>query len=172
MAPLTRTFYATRHDGSVAASMKTAAGITDVHGRERTPLSPLSCLRRRTRHGATRDAAAATPQFHADRPVSALPLKYKFTYVDRLTPEFVPAALAFGSGIHGAAAARRPHWRRCRATSRATGTLRPNTRRSGSGRGTRRRACSTSPAGCWRCSTGARSLRPRSWGSSSRSTCR
>src|SRR2546428_6392411 len=32
------------------------------------------------------------------------PLKYKFTYVDRLAPEFVPAALAFGSGIHGAAA--------------------------------------------------------------------
>jgi PD-(D/E)XK nuclease superfamily len=32
------------------------------------------------------------------------PLKYRFTYVDRLTPEFVPAALAFGSGIHGAAA--------------------------------------------------------------------
>src|SRR6266498_4186117 len=32
------------------------------------------------------------------------PLKYKFTYVDRLEPEFVPAALAFGSGIHGAAA--------------------------------------------------------------------
>ena len=32
------------------------------------------------------------------------PLKYKFTYVDRLQPEFVPAALALGSGIHGAAA--------------------------------------------------------------------
>ena len=32
------------------------------------------------------------------------PLKYKFTYVDRQEPEFVPAALAFGSGIHGAAA--------------------------------------------------------------------
>ena len=32
------------------------------------------------------------------------PLKYKFTYVDRQKPEFVPAALAFGSGIHGAAA--------------------------------------------------------------------
>ena len=32
------------------------------------------------------------------------PLKYRFTYVDRLKPEFVPAALAFGSGIHGAAA--------------------------------------------------------------------
>ena len=32
------------------------------------------------------------------------PLKYKFTYVERLKPEFVPAALAFGSGIHGAAA--------------------------------------------------------------------
>ena len=32
------------------------------------------------------------------------PLKYKFTYVDHLEPEFVPAALAFGSGIHGAAA--------------------------------------------------------------------
>lgn len=31
-------------------------------------------------------------------------LKYKFTYVDRLEPEFVPAALAFGSGTHGAAA--------------------------------------------------------------------
>ena len=31
-------------------------------------------------------------------------LKYKFMYVDRLEPEFVPAALAFGSGIHGAAA--------------------------------------------------------------------
>jgi hypothetical protein len=27
-----------------------------------------------------------------------------FLYVDRLEPEFVPAALAFGSGIHGAAA--------------------------------------------------------------------
>ena len=32
------------------------------------------------------------------------PLKYRFTYVDRLGPDFVPAALAFGSGIHGAAA--------------------------------------------------------------------
>jgi putative RecB family exonuclease len=32
------------------------------------------------------------------------PLKYKFTYVERLEPDFVPAALAFGSGIHGAAA--------------------------------------------------------------------
>ena len=32
------------------------------------------------------------------------PLKYKFTYLDRRTPEFVPAALAFGSGIHVAAA--------------------------------------------------------------------
>jgi len=32
------------------------------------------------------------------------PLKYRFTYVDRLEPDFVPAALAFGSGIHGAAA--------------------------------------------------------------------
>ena len=32
------------------------------------------------------------------------PLKYKLTYVDRATPDFVPAALAFGSGIHGAAA--------------------------------------------------------------------
>ena len=62
------------------------------------------------------------------------PLKYKFTYVDRATPDFVPAALAFGSGIHGAAALllrrhRRGHaarrWRRCRATSRATGTSRP-----------------------------------------------
>ena len=26
------------------------------------------------------------------------PLKYKFTYVDRATPDFVPAALAFGVG--------------------------------------------------------------------------
>ena len=32
------------------------------------------------------------------------PLKYRFMYVDRLQPDFVPAALAFGSGIHGAAA--------------------------------------------------------------------
>jgi putative RecB family exonuclease len=32
------------------------------------------------------------------------PLKYKLQYLDRLAPEFVPAALAFGSGIHGAAA--------------------------------------------------------------------
>jgi putative RecB family exonuclease len=32
------------------------------------------------------------------------PLRYRFTYVDRLAPDFVPAALAFGSGIHGAAA--------------------------------------------------------------------
>ena len=32
------------------------------------------------------------------------PLKYKLTYIDREKPEFVPAALAFGSGIHGAAA--------------------------------------------------------------------
>jgi putative RecB family exonuclease len=30
------------------------------------------------------------------------PLRYRFTYVDRLPPEFVPAARAFGSGIHGA----------------------------------------------------------------------
>jgi hypothetical protein len=32
------------------------------------------------------------------------PAKYRFTYVDRLEPDFVPAALVFGSGIHGAAA--------------------------------------------------------------------
>jgi putative RecB family exonuclease len=32
------------------------------------------------------------------------PAKYRFTYIDRLEPDFVPAALAFGSGIHGAAA--------------------------------------------------------------------
>jgi putative RecB family exonuclease len=32
------------------------------------------------------------------------PLKYKLTYIDRFPPDFVPAALAFGSGIHGAAA--------------------------------------------------------------------
>ncbi len=32
------------------------------------------------------------------------PLKYRFSYVDRLEPDFVQAALAFGSGIHGAAA--------------------------------------------------------------------
>jgi len=32
------------------------------------------------------------------------PLKYRFTYIDRVKPDFVPAALAFGSGIHGAAA--------------------------------------------------------------------
>ena len=32
------------------------------------------------------------------------PLKYRFTYVDHLQPDFVPAALAFGSGIHGAVA--------------------------------------------------------------------
>ena len=32
------------------------------------------------------------------------PLKYRFTYLDRVEPDFVPAALAFGSGIHGAAA--------------------------------------------------------------------
>jgi putative RecB family exonuclease len=32
------------------------------------------------------------------------PLRYRFTYVDRLPPEFVPAARAFGSGIHGAVA--------------------------------------------------------------------
>ena len=31
-------------------------------------------------------------------------LKYKFTYVDRLEPEFVRAAVVFGSRIHGAAA--------------------------------------------------------------------
>lgn len=30
------------------------------------------------------------------------PLRYRFAYVDRLPPEFVPASLAFGSGIHGA----------------------------------------------------------------------
>jgi putative RecB family exonuclease len=32
------------------------------------------------------------------------PLRYKLQYVDRLEPAFVPAALVFGSGIHGAAA--------------------------------------------------------------------
>jgi putative RecB family exonuclease len=32
------------------------------------------------------------------------PLKYRFTYLDGLQPDFVPVALAFGSGIHGAAA--------------------------------------------------------------------
>ena len=32
------------------------------------------------------------------------PLKYRLAYVDRLDPEFVPAALIFGRGIHEAAA--------------------------------------------------------------------
>ncbi|MBI4271988.1 MAG: PD-(D/E)XK nuclease family protein [Candidatus Rokubacteria bacterium] len=32
------------------------------------------------------------------------PLKYRLSYVDRMEPDFVPVALAFGSGIHGAAA--------------------------------------------------------------------
>jgi len=32
------------------------------------------------------------------------PLRYRLMYVDRLEPDFVPAALALGSGIHGAAA--------------------------------------------------------------------
>lgn len=32
------------------------------------------------------------------------PLKYRFAYVDRLKPAFVPAALAFGSALHGAIA--------------------------------------------------------------------
>jgi putative RecB family exonuclease len=30
------------------------------------------------------------------------PLRYRFAYIDRIPPDFVPAALAFGSGIHGA----------------------------------------------------------------------
>ncbi len=32
------------------------------------------------------------------------PLRYRFQYVDRVEPDFVPAARAFGSGIHAAAA--------------------------------------------------------------------
>ena len=32
------------------------------------------------------------------------PLRYRFLYIDRLEPDFVPAARAFGSGIHAAAA--------------------------------------------------------------------
>jgi putative RecB family exonuclease len=32
------------------------------------------------------------------------PLRYRFLYIDRLKPDFVPAARAFGSGIHAAAA--------------------------------------------------------------------
>ncbi len=32
------------------------------------------------------------------------PLKYRFSYIDRIPPDFTPAALAFGSGIHGAIA--------------------------------------------------------------------
>ncbi len=32
------------------------------------------------------------------------PLRYRFTYIDRIPPDFTPAALAFGSGIHGAIA--------------------------------------------------------------------
>jgi putative RecB family exonuclease len=32
------------------------------------------------------------------------PLRYRLQYVDRVDPDFVPAALALGSGIHGAAA--------------------------------------------------------------------
>lgn len=33
------------------------------------------------------------------------PLRYRFTYIDRLAPEFLAASLAFGSGIHGPSAA-------------------------------------------------------------------
>jgi len=32
------------------------------------------------------------------------PLRYRFLYIDRLEPDFVPTARAFGSGIHAAAA--------------------------------------------------------------------
>src|SRR5262245_13061235 len=32
------------------------------------------------------------------------PLRYSFLYVDRLEADFIPAARAFGSGIHAAAA--------------------------------------------------------------------
>jgi putative RecB family exonuclease len=32
------------------------------------------------------------------------PLRYRLQYVDRVAPDFIPAALALGSGIHGAAA--------------------------------------------------------------------
>ncbi len=32
------------------------------------------------------------------------PLRYRLAYIDRVPPDFVPAALAFGSGIHGAIA--------------------------------------------------------------------
>ena len=32
------------------------------------------------------------------------PLRYRFVYIDHLEPDFVPAARAFGSGIHAAAA--------------------------------------------------------------------
>jgi hypothetical protein len=36
--------------------------------------------------------------------ISAAPLRYRLQYVDRVEPDFVPAALVLGSGIHGAAA--------------------------------------------------------------------
>jgi PD-(D/E)XK nuclease superfamily len=46
------------------------------------------------------------------------PLRYRLQYVDRVQPDFVPAALVLGSGIHGAAARAIPGDRQRRAANR------------------------------------------------------
>ena len=59
------------------------------------------------------------------------PLRYSFVYMDRLEPDFVPAARAFGSGIHASAAyffraaaqGKCRGSRTCRATSRRSGIM-------------------------------------------------
>jgi hypothetical protein len=102
-------------------------------------------------------------------------LKYKFTYVDRATPDFVPGALAFGSGIHGAAAllfggiaaGKQPTLDEVQGYFEAYWNLETDHKpiRFGA-RDTKARA------ECWRCCIASGSPRWRSWGSSSRSTCR
>jgi len=65
---------------------------------------PYSCRRSQYERRNLSCAGSRTWSFTQIDQYVRCPLKYRFTYVDRLEPEFVPAALAFGSGIHGAAA--------------------------------------------------------------------
>src|SRR5262249_55944604 len=82
-----------------------AAGHSHWTGERACALSPPSCVREEE---GTMVPVEIRQQAHLSftqiDQYLRCPLKYKFTYVDRLEPAFLPVALAFGSGIHGAAA--------------------------------------------------------------------
>src|SRR5206468_9247430 len=108
------------------------------------------------------------------------PLRYRFLYIDRLEPDFVPAARAFGSGIHAAAAVffrgvgqgERPAVEDVQGYFETFWKLETEHQPLRYGEKESRESCSTSPGGCSPCCARSSGRGPRSSLSSSRSRCR